>query len=127
MHHSISKILFVLDADEYLERLEGKIRKCLFFFMLKYSKIMWSKFLNHFSINYFFIFFWPHLHEVRGWFLLTIIRRHAFFFKTNVKQSRAKIIGNCFFYKMERSLLCWCLRLIRTSKVCFVKKTSVYI
>ena len=31
MHHSIWKILFVLGADEYLERLEGKIRKCLFF------------------------------------------------------------------------------------------------
>ena len=24
-------IIFVLDADEYLERLEGEIRKCLFF------------------------------------------------------------------------------------------------
>ena len=35
MHHSIWKILFVLGANEYLERLEGKIRKCLFF----YSKI----------------------------------------------------------------------------------------
>ena len=32
------ELLFVLGADEYLERLEGKIRKCLFF-MLKYSKI----------------------------------------------------------------------------------------
>ena len=32
------EIIFVLAADEYLERLEGKIRKCLFF-MLKYSKI----------------------------------------------------------------------------------------
>jgi hypothetical protein len=30
-HHSIWKILFVLGADEYLERLEGKIRKGLFF------------------------------------------------------------------------------------------------
>ena len=28
---SIWKILFVLGADEYLERLEGKIKKCLFF------------------------------------------------------------------------------------------------
>ena len=33
MHHSIWKILFVLSADEYLERLEGKIRKCLFFYV----------------------------------------------------------------------------------------------
>ena len=33
MHHSIWKILFVLGADEYLERLEGKIRKCLFFYV----------------------------------------------------------------------------------------------
>ena len=33
MHHSICKILFVLGADEYLERLEGKIRKCLFFYV----------------------------------------------------------------------------------------------
>ena len=32
-HHSISKILFVLGADDYLERLEGKIRKCLFFYV----------------------------------------------------------------------------------------------
>ena len=33
MHHSIWKILFVLVANEYLERLEGKIRKCLFFYV----------------------------------------------------------------------------------------------
>ena len=33
MHHSISKILFVLGANEYLERLEGNIRKCLFFYV----------------------------------------------------------------------------------------------
>ena len=33
MHHSIWKIVFVLGADEYLERLEGKIRKCLFFYV----------------------------------------------------------------------------------------------
>ena len=33
MRHSIWKILFVLGADEYLERLEGKIRKCLFFYV----------------------------------------------------------------------------------------------
>ena len=32
-HHSIWKIIFVLGADEYLERLEGKIRKCLFFYV----------------------------------------------------------------------------------------------
>ena len=39
---SFEKNIFVLDANEYLERLEGKIRKCLFF-MLKYSKItVWS-------------------------------------------------------------------------------------
>ena len=31
MHHSIWKILFVLGADEYLERLEGKIRDGIFF------------------------------------------------------------------------------------------------
>ena len=33
MHHSILKILFVLGADDYLERLEGKIRKYLFFYV----------------------------------------------------------------------------------------------
>ena len=33
MHHRIWKILFVLGVDEYLERLEGKIRKCLFFYV----------------------------------------------------------------------------------------------
>ena len=33
MHHSIWKILFVLGAYEYLERKEGKIRKCLFFYV----------------------------------------------------------------------------------------------
>ena len=33
IHHSIWRILFVLGADEYLERLEGKIRKCLFFYV----------------------------------------------------------------------------------------------
>ena len=33
MHHSIWKILFVLGADEYLERLEGKIRKRLLFYV----------------------------------------------------------------------------------------------
>ena len=27
------KILFVLGVNEYLERLEGKIRKCLFFYV----------------------------------------------------------------------------------------------
>ena len=31
-NHSIWKILFVLGADEYIERLEGKIRKCLPYF-----------------------------------------------------------------------------------------------
>ena len=41
-HHSIWKILFVLGANEYLERLEGKIRKC-YSFMLKHSKItVWN-------------------------------------------------------------------------------------
>ena len=33
MHPSIQKILFVLGAYEYLERQEGKIRKCLFFYV----------------------------------------------------------------------------------------------
>ena len=37
-HHSIWKTLLVLGVDEYLERLEGKIRKFVFFH-LKYSKI----------------------------------------------------------------------------------------
>ena len=32
-HHSIWKIIFVLGADEYLERLEVKIRKCLLFYV----------------------------------------------------------------------------------------------
>jgi hypothetical protein len=32
-HHSIWKIIFVFGADEHLERLEGKIRKCLFFYV----------------------------------------------------------------------------------------------
>jgi hypothetical protein len=31
--HMISKIIFVLGSYEYLERLEGKIRKCLFFYV----------------------------------------------------------------------------------------------
>ena len=48
-----SKILFVLGSYEYVERLEGKIRKCLFF-MLKYSKItvcIWlSVYLAHSQI-----------------------------------------------------------------------------
>ena len=40
MHHSIWKILFVLGADEYLERLECNIRsESAYSFMLKYSKI----------------------------------------------------------------------------------------
>ena len=29
----IEKIIFVLDADECIERLEGKIRECLFFYV----------------------------------------------------------------------------------------------
>jgi hypothetical protein len=33
MHHRIGKILFVLSADEYLARLEGKIKMCLFFYV----------------------------------------------------------------------------------------------
>ena len=42
-HHSIWKIIFVLGADEYLERLEGKIRGCLFFYV-KNSKItVWNE------------------------------------------------------------------------------------
>ena len=32
-HHGIWKIIFVLGVDEYLERLEEKIRKCLFFYV----------------------------------------------------------------------------------------------
>ena len=36
MQDSIWKIIFVLNADEYLERLEGNIT---YSFMLKYSKI----------------------------------------------------------------------------------------
>ena len=38
MRHSICKILFVLGANEYLERLEVEIRKCLFFDV----KILWN-------------------------------------------------------------------------------------
>ena len=38
-NHSIGKITFVLCADEYLERLEGKVRKCFFYFKIYYSKI----------------------------------------------------------------------------------------
>ena len=30
--HRNWKIIFVLGADEYIERLEGKIRECLFFY-----------------------------------------------------------------------------------------------
>ena len=37
-HHSICKILFVLGADEYLERLEAKLQSA-YSFMLKYYKI----------------------------------------------------------------------------------------
>ena len=33
MHRSIWKILFVLGADDFLEALEGKIKKCLFFYV----------------------------------------------------------------------------------------------
>ena len=33
MHHSIWKIIFVLGAYDYLERKQGKIRKCLFFYV----------------------------------------------------------------------------------------------
>ena len=38
MHHSIWKILFLLGADEYLERMEGKII-IAYSFILKYFKI----------------------------------------------------------------------------------------
>ena len=31
--HRNWKIVFVLGADEYIERLEGKIRECLFFYV----------------------------------------------------------------------------------------------
>ena len=33
LKNAFEKFLFVLCADEYLERLEGKIRKCLFFYL----------------------------------------------------------------------------------------------
>ena len=46
MHDSILKILLVLGADEYLERLEGKIRKWLFF----YVKIFWNNSVPELSI-----------------------------------------------------------------------------
>ena len=46
MHHSIWKILYVLGADEYLERLEGKIRKWLFF----YVKILLNNSVNQSDI-----------------------------------------------------------------------------
>ena len=42
MHQRIWKNLFALGVDEYLERLEGKIRKCLFF----YVKIFWNNSLS---------------------------------------------------------------------------------
>ena len=48
MHHSIWKIILVLGADEYLERLESKIRKCLFFYVKIFtnnSLIMLIKYL----------------------------------------------------------------------------------
>ena len=32
-HHSVCKNIFVLGADEYLEKLEGKIRKRLFLYV----------------------------------------------------------------------------------------------
>ena len=35
--HIIICFLFVLGADEYLKRLEGKIRKCLFFYVKIFS------------------------------------------------------------------------------------------
>ena len=39
-----SKILFVLGSYEYLESLEGKIRKCLFFYVkiLQNNSVAWS-------------------------------------------------------------------------------------
>ena len=43
MHHRIGKILFVLSADEYLERLEGKIRMCLFFYVKITVCVIWRK------------------------------------------------------------------------------------
>ena len=50
MHHIIWKILFVLCADEYLERLEGKIRKCLFFYVkiFKDNSVIWTKAIRYF-------------------------------------------------------------------------------
>ena len=50
MHHIIWKILFVLCADEYLERLEGKIRKCFFFYVkiFKDNSVIWTKAIRYF-------------------------------------------------------------------------------
>ena len=49
-HHSIWKILLVLGANEYLERLEGKIRKCLFFYVkiFKDNSVIWTKAIRYF-------------------------------------------------------------------------------
>ena len=80
-----SKILFVLGSYEYLKRLEGKIRKCLFS-KLKYSKItvcyifirlsyIVKSIHSHlnwlFIFKYVFLFLFPH--KCRKW---TLILRH---------------------------------------------------
>ena len=49
MHHGIWKIVFVLGADEYLEKLEGKIRKC--FFRLFPIISISQKFFSFFSLT----------------------------------------------------------------------------
>ena len=46
MHHSVYKIIFVLGADEYLERLEGKVKKCLIFCVKIWEKTVWM--VTHF-------------------------------------------------------------------------------
>ena len=45
--HRNWKILFVLAADEYIERLEGNIRECLFF----YVKIFQNNSVNLVSVD----------------------------------------------------------------------------
>ena len=52
MHHSIWKILFVLGANEYLERLEAKLESA-YSFMLKYSRMkMWIPFIFKYHVNF---------------------------------------------------------------------------
>ena len=47
MHHSIWNFCFVLGAYEYLERQEGKIRKCLLFYVKIFlNNNVWSLYLE---------------------------------------------------------------------------------